>query len=331
VSAPENKPGGGGSTLRPPPNLPGPRDKPPRRRGLWLGLAAIPVVLLLLGVGFYAVLALNANNELKRDDTLMVGYDGRPTPGIGKNFLVLSQSAPNRTEVVMLVHRNALGNRLFLVSLPQNLLVDVDGKSVRLHDITNPGQVVKAVEGVFDARIEHVATMDIKGFVGLTESLGGLVVKNPHASTTATGISFPAGEINLRGEEALAFLNDESPMPDRDTVLAERQRSVLRALVLKVLKPETLANPITFNAVLNQVTEYVTVDRGLTSTEMWNLATSTHVKNSSDLVAAQAPIWGASSTAEGEEVALVDKDKARELGAALREDKMNDYSRRYPA
>jgi LCP family protein required for cell wall assembly len=231
----------------------------------------------------------------------------------------------------MLVHRNALGNRLFVVSLPSNLQVELAGKLERLHDLSGGAEVVKAIETLLGVQIDHVATIDIKGFVGMTEALGGLVVKNPHASTTPTGLHFGEGEVTLRGEEAVAFMDDESRIPDRDRVMAERQRSVLRALVLKVLTPETIANPVTFNNVVNQLSKYVTVDKGLTTSEMWSLATSTDVRSSSDLVAAQAPILPAEGLATDQSVSVPDPGRTEELSAALKHDEMGDYSRRYPA
>lgn len=305
-----------------------------RRVPLWLRIVAVPLAVVVLLGGFLVVRGLLAAGDLKRDDSLVIGADGRPEPGLGQNFLVLSESTTGQADVVLVVHLNQARDRLTLVSLPRNLSVNVGGSEQQLKDLAPDGSsagLLTAVEGLIGARIEHVAKVDINGFIGLTETLGGVVVDNPQASTTSSGLQFDKGQIEVRGVTALAFVGDDSAIPDRDAVLAERQRSVLRAVVLKVLKPETLANPVTFNAVVSDLTKYVTVDSALTNSVMWDLATTTHIGSSADVVAAQAPVKGVSSSSSGDPIKLVDQARAEELGAALRGDTMDDYRSRYPA
>lgn len=308
-------------------------DAPTRRKPrLWLRIVALlGAVLLALGA-FYIVRAVVGASQVRRDDTLVIGYDGRPQAGLGQNYLVVSDSTTNRTDVVMLVHLNQARDQVYLVSLPRNLYVSVDGRSTRLQDIpTGTGALLRTVETVVGARIDHVARVDINGFVGLTEALGGVVVNNPYASQTSSGIRFDKGDITIKGETALAFVGDDSPIRNRDAVLAERQRSVLRAVVLKVLRPETLANPATFNSVVGDLTKFVTVDSGVTNAVMWDLASSIRLAGSEDVLAAQPPVKGVSSTASGDPITLLDSAKAAELGAALRGDTMQDYRSRFPA
>lgn len=348
VNTPQDPPGLDEAIFRTGESAPGARPaaasadspKPPsarpsrlRRLPLWLRILAVPIALALIVAGFYVVRTMIAAGSVQREDGLVFGYDGRPAAGLGQNFLVLSRSTTNRTDVVLLVHLNQARNKLFLVSLPRNLAVSVDGKETQLQNLSGEGAgaLTKAVEQLAGARIEHVAKVDLQGFIGLTESLGGVVVNNPYASTTRSGLKFEKGEITVRGETALAFVGDDSPIPNRDTVLAERQRSVLRAVVLKVLRPEVLANPATFDAVVGDLTRNVTVDSGMTAGVMWDLATSIRLGGSADVVAAQAPIAGVSSTSTGDTIMLPDQAKAAELGAALRGDTMNEYQARYPA
>ena len=320
------------------PTEPAPTTEPQRRRWyrrgpLWVRILAVVLALALVAVGFYVVRALIATGNVQREDGLVAGYDGRPPAGLGQNFLVLSRSTTTRTDVVLLVHLNQARNRIFLVSLPRNLAVSVDGAETQLQDLSGDGGAVmsKTVEQVTGARIDHVAKVDLPGFIRLTDSLGGVTVNNPYASTTSSGLRFDKGEITVRGATALAFVGDDSPIPNRDSVLAERQRSVLRAVVLKVLRPEVLANPATFDAVIGELTRSVTVDSGMTSPVIWGLATSIRLGGSADVVAAQAPIAGTTSTSTGDTIMLLDQARAAELGSALRDDTMADYQARYPA
>ena len=296
-------------------------------------MVAVGVGVALVVGGFYLTRGLLALGQLKRDPGLATNYDGRPVAGKGQNFLVLSRSTSDRTDVVIVAHLNQERNQLQLVSLPRDLEITVGGIRDQLQNFSaadRPG-VLRAVESLLGARMSHVAQVDIKGFIGLTETLGGVTVDNPYRSTTPTGITFERGVITVRGETALAFVADDSAIPDRDRVLAERQRSVLRGVVLKVLRPETLANPVTFSAVVDELVRYVIVDESLTTAVLWDYATTTRLGGSADIRAAQPPVRGTSSTPTGDVITLLDRAKLAELGDALRSDTMAAYQARYPA
>jgi len=54
------------------------------------------------------------------------------------------------------------------------------------------------------------------------------------------------GNINLRGEEALAYVRERTQLPHGDLDRADRQRVVLHAILAKGLAKETISNPLNF-------------------------------------------------------------------------------------
>ena len=112
--------------------------------------------------------------------------------------------------------------------------------------------------------------IDFEGFIQLTEELGGVKVYNKYASVS-WGYSFPVGNVNLRGEQALAYVRERRQLSHGDLDRGERQRVVLRAIFAKGLAKETLTNPFKLVNFVRGVTQHVSVDDGLTrgSCERW--------------------------------------------------------------
>src|SRR5829696_6493313 len=89
------------------------------------------------------------------------------------------------------------------------------------------------------------ALIDSEGFINLTDELGGATVHNKYPSVSQA-YNFPVGNINLRDEEALAYLRERTELPHGDLDRAERHRVVLHAILAKGLGKETISNPLKF-------------------------------------------------------------------------------------
>ena len=159
--------------------------------------------------------------------------------GLGTNFLVSAThtaGASTKADLIMLVHLNR-GQQQGLPGLPSQRLPTTtpDGTQVELQQLNGQGADVlqRVLETTFDARIDHAATVDYEGFISLTEQLGGVTVDNPVETTTPAGVHFPKGRITVSGQDALAYVADNSDFPGRAAFLEQRQQSVLRAIVLK--------------------------------------------------------------------------------------------------
>ena len=119
--------------------------------------------------------------------------------------------------------------------------------------------MVQTLESLLGTRMDHVVMVDFEGFIKLTESLGGVTVKNKNAFSSH-GFDYPKGEITIAGEEALWFVRERKSLPNGDLDRAENQRMVIKAIVAKGLSPEIVANPTAFTGFISGVAEHVTVD-----------------------------------------------------------------------
>ncbi len=319
-------------------------DRKQRRRWLRRSLLALGVVLaLLLGTaGFYLVVGLQALQGIKRDPGLMPTDDGYQTVPAAidgpLNFLLMGSDSRNpdergRSDTLMIAHLNASRDTLYLISLPRDMYVDIPGhgknKINAAYAFGGPRLTVKTVQNIIGARIDHTAMIDFEGFVGLTTDVGGVTVFNEIESTNL-GFNFPRGDITISGEEALAYVRQRYNLPHGDFDRAARQRLVVKALILKLLKPATVANPATFNAVATKLGGYLTVDSKLTNELIWNLATDLNIKSARDIRQIQAPI-ARSATIKGSSVLIVNEERMAALAKAIRDDNLEAYWTQYGA
>ncbi|MBU4189001.1 MAG: LCP family protein [Propionicimonas sp.] len=319
-------------------------DRKQRRRWLRRSLLALGVVLaLLLGTaGFYLVVGLQALQGIKRDPGLMPtddGYQTVPATIDGPlNFLLMGSDSRNpdergRSDTLMIAHLNASRDTLYLISLPRDMYVDIPGhgknKINAAYAFGGPRLTVKTVQNIIGTRIDHTAMIDFEGFVGLTTDVGGVTVFNEIESTNL-GFNFPRGDITISGEEALAYVRQRYDLPHGDFDRAARQRLVVKALILKLLKPATVANPATFNAVATKLGGYLTVDNKLTNELIWNLATDLNIKSARDIRQIQAPI-ARGATIKGSSVLIVNEERMAALAKAIRDDNLEAYWTQYGA
>src|SRR3712207_7834838 len=99
-----------------------------------------------------------------------------------------------------------------------------------------PNSPSRPLEELLDVRMDHVAQVDLDGFVSLTEELRGVRVYNKHASVS-NGYHFPVGWITIRGDQALASVRERKQLPRRSeehtSELQSRQYLVCRLLLEK--------------------------------------------------------------------------------------------------
>lgn len=310
------------------------------RRALRWALASLAVVMaLVVGlVGFYAVRGTQALNDIRRDSALLPDYAGRPvaspraTDGQPVNFVLMGSDSRGddrgRSDVLMIAHLNAAHDQLYLISFPRDMYVAIPGhgknKINAAYSFGGPALTVRTLEQLLDVRMDHTAIIDFEGFIGLSEAVGGVTFFN-EVDSGSGGHRFPRGTLTLSGDELLTYVRERYDLPRGDLDRAARQRTVVKALTLKLLKPSTVANPVAFNAVAGQIGTYFTVDDQLTNDAVWRLATNLGIRGGDDIRSLQAPISGFGRSPAGASIDIVDTEKLAELAAALRADDLEPY------
>ena len=254
------------------------------------------------------------------------------------NFVLLGSDSRDpgdagagRSDSIMVVHLNKAHDQAYITSFPRDMWVDIPGhgkgKINAAFAYGGTQLMVQTLESLLGTRMDHVVMVDFEGFIKLTESLGGVTVKNKTAFSSH-GFDYPKGEITIAGEQALWFVRERKSLPDGDLDRAENQRNVIKAIVAKGLSPEIVANPAAFTGFISGVAEHVTVDSSLSDQTIRDLALSLRL-TPSDIHLLQAPLSGFGTSPDGQSIDVVDEAQLAALGKAMKKDTMDAYLEKY--
>jgi len=179
-------------------------------------------------------------------------------------------SAPGRshalTDTMIVVSIDRETGETAMVSLPRdiaNFPLSTGGtyrgkiNSLRDWAARNPGRypdggmagLMTEVGYLIGLRIDHYAVVDLAGFKRAVDLVGGVEVDNPRAiddpsygytDGRPSGLSLPAGPVQLDGEMALAYVRTRKGAGDSDFTRAARQQQILLALRQKLTDPGML-------------------------------------------------------------------------------------------
>jgi LCP family protein required for cell wall assembly len=334
------------------PTAPGEPVAPRRATGrphVWrrvlIAVAAV-LVVALVGVGAYAwTINRQVTSNIHRGIDLPADT---PTPGVTVspsqagaqprqtgvlNYVLLGSDSRNeadpsdgRSDTIMVVHLNKKRTKAYITSFPRDMYVSIPGygqnKINAAYAMGGPALTVKTLEDLTGADMNHVFLVNFEGFIDLTTDLGGVTVENK-TSFSSHGYDYPKGKIKIEGQKALWFVRERHALPGGDLDRAENQRNVIKAIVAKGLSAGVISDPAKFTAFIGNLSKHLTVDNGLSDTEIRSTALSLRL-DASDIELLQAPIAGF-STANGQSIDVVDTAKMAELGKALRDDDMGGY------
>lgn len=324
------------------------RAKKRRGAGFVLLMACVLVLVSILAVGgFYAGRALSALGSIDRQEDLNpVDYEGRPpvsTPKAAEpgeepakapvNFVLLGSDSrgegdSGRSDSLMLAHVSGDREHVYLISFPRDMWVDIPGRGKAkinaAYAYGGPALTVRTLEQLTNTRMDHTVQIDFEGFIKLTDAIGGVTVYNPWTTEQQAGNRYEEGEIHLQGERALGYVRERYQLPNGDLDRAYRQRTVVKAIIRKILTPETIANPARFSDVVGKIADTMSVDESMTNGYVTDLALSMRLTGTDGVRLLQAPIKGF-ATIGGQSVDVVDQAGIAELSAALSGDTMDEY------
>ncbi|CAL9536565.1 Polyisoprenyl-teichoic acid--peptidoglycan teichoic acid transferase TagU [Nocardiopsis dassonvillei] len=316
-----------------------------RRRRAGLVVMGFLSVVVLLASGTSWALTGWMSGSLNRFDVFGDMADGdRPEETGGLTFLVIGSdsrdslaeedraalsvgSTPGRrSDTMMLVRLNHERDRVTVVGLPRDLWVEIPGegedKLNAAYAYGGPQLAVRTVESVTDVRIDHYVEVDFSGFVGVVDALGGIEVCLPEAiNDPKAHLDMAAGTHRVDGTEALAFARTRAtPRGDLDRI--DRQQQVLAAMLDQALSSETLSDPGKLTAFLDSALSSVTVDEGLDTSTINQLAYQMRNLDLGEVTFAQVPIADMDFWTPRGDVALVwDEPAARDLFADINADR----------
>jgi LCP family protein required for cell wall assembly len=181
----------------------------------------------------------------------------------------------NRADTIMLVHTDPSLEKAIILSFPRDLWVNIPGKG---YDKINaafeggvdgggPAKVAETVQDLTGLHVDHVLYVDLAGFQGVVETLGGvdMCITGENVNTPGyvegegesvyypepgyiadplTGLHVKPGCQTLRADQALAYVRTRHLKCDGaapDFYRITRQQQFLRAVINKLLQPDQLA------------------------------------------------------------------------------------------
>ena len=194
----------------------------------------------------YLILGSDSREGLSKDEQVQFGTDD----DIG---------GENRADTIMLVHLDPALEKAIILSFPRDLWVEIPGHGPDKINAAFEGGLkgggatlmAKTVADLTGLRIDHVLYVDLHGFQGIVDTLGGVDLCIPaynadpetgRLQDELTGLDIAPGCQRLGGAQALAYVRTRHLPCDTipDFARIGRQQQFLRAVINQMLQPDKL-------------------------------------------------------------------------------------------
>jgi LCP family protein required for cell wall assembly len=267
---------------------------------------------------------------------LVIGSDSRAglTGAMAAQAGSVAMVQGQRSDVVQIWHVDPKAGTIALLSIPRDTMVSMGSLSStvgRFNRINTaygegPNPLVSLIENNFGIPINHVLQVRFSGFVGATDSLGGVWMNFPYPARDAySGLSITSpGCQLLTGTQALAVARSRHYEYDADGRWLydgtsdfgriQRQGAFLRALIDSA---KSKYNPLTINAFLAAIPEGITKDSNLGFNELLGLALRYHSIDPNSLVTQTLPTTSVGYVSPWGDVLFVDQPAAQQMITAI--------------
>lgn len=216
----------------------------------------IIAVLLMVGFGgHYAFKTYQAASQsfddlgrdksAKREEAVSISKD--PISILLMGVDDTEEMENGRTDTLIVATFNPTDERLKLLSIPRDSLVDIAGRETQdkinhAHAYGGKAMTIETIENFLDIPIDHYAAVDFDAFVNIIDILDGINVEVPfdfEQKTIAPNskmVQFHEGPMELDGEAALAFARMRKMDPRGDIGRNERQQEVIKAIADKAMR-----------------------------------------------------------------------------------------------
>jgi LCP family protein required for cell wall assembly len=317
-----------------------PEPRREKRRNRKVLVAALVLLLVpLLAVGAYLaylnhIVTDNVKQEALLPDTVPTAPGGSAIPaGTGTNYLIIGNDAgPGRSgarsDVMVLVHVPEDHSAVTLIHFPRDLYVSIPGKGKNklnaAYAFGGAPLLVQTMQQLLGVRVDHVAMLGFEGFKAMTDAVGGVDVKVEESSNQPPYV-FTEGTQHMEGDMALAFVRERKQLSEGDISRGRRQLAFIKALMLKTLSGDTIANPVKLKDFTEAATNNLTVDDKLDVGTMRSEAFALRGLRGGDIRFVTAPFTGFGTSPDGQSIDVVDEAKMAQLGEAIRNDELAAY------
>ena len=285
----------------------GRRGRGSRRRRI-VGWIAVITTVLVTGTSLVAYASyLGTLHSIETFSTAGLGSHRPPAYGGSENILLVgsdSRAGSNekfggrfvqgqRSDTMLIVHIRPHHKGAVVVSLPRDSEVPIlackaDTKHGYQGQPAVPGQTEmlnatfafggplclwKTVEQETGIRIDHYVGLTFWGFINVINDIGGVNVCLPKSiHDPKSGLNLSAGKHHVKGFEALAFWRERYVGEGSDLQRIQRQQYLMAGLMQEVKTGKLLSDYPRMYKVLRDTAHALTVDQGLSLSNMVSLA-----------------------------------------------------------
>ena len=232
---------------------------------------------------------------------LVIATDDRSSLPEDWNEDAFGEFTGRRTDVMMLAHM-VPGERIQLLSLPRDLIVDIEGHGTnRLNAsyvVGGPDLLIKTVQQETGIPVHHFVEIDFGGFGRVVDSLGGVTFDFPLAARDSkSGFQVEAGTHTLDGEMAVAYARSRqyevyengswNSAGGGDIARTQRQQDIMVQLFDQVASPSSAFN---LPAFLPTFADNITADEGLSLGVMTDIGRAALGLSSGDIDRITLPV-----------------------------------------
>jgi LCP family protein required for cell wall assembly len=237
------------------------------------------------------------------ENILMIGSTDRCALKVQNPAYGLCSQGVNgvNSDVVMILHLNPANGSLSILSIPRDLFIP-NARAEGANKIDaglyeGADQLINSIEEDFGIPIQHFVELNFDSFINVVNALGGVKMYFPEPVFDAySGLNIQTtGCLTLNGTQALQVVRarhlqykgpgvtttDPNYWPyenQSDLARIRRDHEFLRVLATAV-KAKGLGNPLTDQSLVAGVVGQLTVDSGLSATDMISLVLTFHGVN----------------------------------------------------
>ncbi|GGC83202.1 transcriptional regulator LytR [Thalassobacillus devorans] len=224
------------------------QKKKQRKKGKWWKITLLVMLLILIGVGAYAFsIYSNVKNTVDKDlhePVSSIDNDLTKKKIESKeslNILLLGVDERNydkgRSDTMIVLTLDPDNDRMQMVSIPRDTRTEIVGRGTEdkinhAYAFGGSDMSVDTVENFLDIELDYYVRMNMEGLEQLVDAVGGITVTN-NMAFKQDGITFPEGQLDLNGKEALSFVRMRKNDPQGDAGRNERQRQVIEGVIEK--------------------------------------------------------------------------------------------------
>ena len=192
--------------------------------------------------------------NLKNKDSFSILLLGVDTGDLGR-------TDTGRSDAIMVATVSPEDNKTQVISIPRDTYMEIVGygtfdKINHAYAFGGPAMSMDSLEKYLDIPIDHYAAINLRGIQDLVDAVGGVTVNNDLAFTS-DGKSFDIGQIELNGEEALAFVRMRYDDPKGDYGRQERQRLVIQGIMQKLISINSMTK---YQSILDALSDNMKTD-----------------------------------------------------------------------